>query len=122
MEIIMLNVLTGFFSGIISGMGIGGGAILIPALILFSSLNQQTAQGINLVYFIPTAIISLIVHIRKKNVDIKTALIIGGCGIVGAVGGSFCAIAIEGNLLRRIFGGFLLIIGIYEIYKGIKHA
>lgn len=116
----MLNIIIGLFSGVVSGMGIGGGAILIPALIMIEGVAQQMAQGINLVYFIPTAIVSLIVHIKKKNVEVKTALIIGGCGMVGAVGGSMLAMAIGGGVLRKMFGGFLLLIGVYEVYKGIK--
>ena len=40
----------GFFSGIISGMGIGGGTILIPALLFLTEVNQQQAQGVNLIY------------------------------------------------------------------------
>ncbi len=115
-----MNIVIGFLSGIISGMGIGGGAILIPALIFFGGINQQMAQGINLLYFLPTAIISLIIHIKNKRVDIKTGVIIGGCGVVGAIGGSILAMNISGELLRRMFGVFLLIIGIYEVFKGIK--
>lgn len=111
----MLNVLIGFISGIISGMGIGGGAILIPALVFFGNVNQQTAQGINLVYFIPTAITALIIHIRNKNVEIKTALITGGFGLFGAVLGSYTAGLIAENILKKLFGIFLLSIGIYEV-------
>ncbi len=116
----IINVITGFLSGIISGMGIGGGAILIPALILMEKINQQTAQGINLTYFIPTAIISLFVHVKNKRVDKATALIIGGCGVVGAIAGSYIAAAVGGGLLQKSFGFFLLFIGIYEIYKGFR--
>ncbi len=116
----MINILTGFLSGIISGMGIGGGAILIPALILFQGVSQQVAQGINLVYFLPTAIVSLFVHIRNKNVEFKTALIIGLSGILGAVGGALIATVLSGEKLRQLFGVFLFLIGIYEIWKGIK--
>ncbi len=117
----MLNVIIGLLSGVISGMGIGGGAILIPALIFLSGVSQQVAQGINLLYFLPTAFFSLIIHIRNKTVDVKTALIIGYSGMVGAAGGAFLATRmIEGELLRKLFGGFLLLIGVYEIYKGIK--
>ena len=115
-----MNILTGFLSGIISGMGIGGGAILIPALTIFQGVSQQVAQGINLVYFLPTAAVSLFVHIKNKNVEIKTALIIGLCGLIGAVGGSLLAIKLDGDLLRRMFGVFLFFIGIYEVIKGIK--
>ena len=113
----MLNIIIGLVSGVISGMGIGGGAILIPALIFFESVNQQTAQGINLVYFIPTAIAALIVHIKNKNIEMKTAVITGLSGVFGAIGGSFAAGAIKSDILRRIFGIFLLFIGIYEVCR-----
>ena len=113
-------ILAGLASGIISGMGIGGGAILIPALLLISDISQKTAQGINLVYFIPTAVCALIVHLRRKNVEIKTALIIGAFGILGSLGGAWCASAINDGTLRKIFGVFLAGIGIYEIICGLK--
>lgn len=116
----MLNIIIGFFSGIISGMGIGGGAILIPALILIEGISQQMAQGINLTYFIPTAIISLIVHIKNKNVEFKTAAIIGSSGIIGALIGAWLATTLSGDLLRRLFGFFLLLVGLYEIYRGLR--
>lgn len=116
----MINIITGFFSGIISGMGIGGGAILIPALIMIEGISQQTAQGINLTYFIPTAIISLIVHIKNKTVEFQTAWIIGGCGVAGSLLGSFFAVSLDSQVLRRMFGGFLFFVGIYEVFKGIK--
>lgn len=118
----MILTVIGFLSGIISGMGIGGGAILIPALIFFEGVSQKIAQGVNLLYFIPTAVISLIVHLKNKNVDIKTALIIGASGIVGAIIGSGIMYFTDAHILRRMFGVFLLLIGIYEIYKGIKAA
>lgn len=117
----MLNVIIGLLSGVISGMGIGGGAILIPALIFFQGVSQQVAQGINLLYFLPTAFFSLLIHIKNKTVDVKTALIIGYSGMIGAAGGAYLATRlIEGDLLRKLFGGFLLLIGVYEIYKGIR--
>ena len=52
----MILILIGLISGIISGMGIGGGTILIPALTIILSMEQNTAQAINLIYFIPTAV------------------------------------------------------------------
>ena len=115
----MINIVIGFLSGIISGMGIGGGALLIPALILFADISQKVAQGINLTYFIPTAIISLVVHIRKNRVEKRTAMVIGSFGVIGAIIGSLLAISTSGRVLRVMFGVFLLFVGIYEIYKGI---
>ena len=116
----MINILTGFFSGIISGMGIGGGAILIPALILAENISQQTAQGINLTYFIPTAAIALFVHLKNKSIETKTALFLGAAGLPGAALGSYLAGNLSNDILRRMFGIFLLAVGIYEILKGIR--
>lgn len=118
----MLIGIIGFLSGVISGMGIGGGAVLIPALVLICGASQQTAQGINLVYFLPTAAASLIIHIRNKNVELKTAAVIGISGIIGAIGGTMLAVCISGEILRKLFAVFLFVIGVYEVYKGIKES
>lgn len=107
--------LIGVFSGIISGMGIGGGAILIPALIIFTNLPQQEIQGINLIVFIPVSIAALIVHIKEKNIDFKLAFWIIVSGILGAIIGSNLALKINSNTLRKFFAIFLLFIGIYEL-------
>lgn len=115
-----MSVVIGFLSGIISGMGIGGGAILIPALTLFYGIEQKLAQGINLVYFLPTAIIALVIHIKNKSADLKLAAVIGLCGTVGALGGSLAAMRINNSVLRRMFGIFLLFVGIREIMKSRK--
>ena len=117
----MMSVIIGFFSGIISGMGIGGGAILIPALIMTYGIEQKLAQGINLVYFLPTAIFALIVHIKNKSVDFKSGAVIGVCGIIGAIVGSMFAMRLDSDLLRKMFGIFLGFIGVREVIKGIKY-
>jgi len=113
----MKLIIIGLLSGIISGMGIGGGAILIPSLVLFNDVSQHNAQGINLVVFIPVAIIALITHKKEGNLDNKynKKIIIGG--IIGAIAGSFLAIQIQEDNLRKYFGIFLLIIGLYEFFK-----
>ncbi len=112
----VINIFAGFFSGVISGMGIGGGAILIPVLIMTSDINQQAAQCINLVYFIPTAIAALVVHIKNKSVDFKAAWPIIVFGIIGALGGAWTAVFMPPGILRKIFGGFLFVIGINQFF------
>lgn len=112
----ILIILIGLASGIISGMGIGGGAILIPALVLFVHPDQHIAQSVNLLFFIPTAIAALVVHIRHKNVDFKTGIPILLFGLSGAIMGSKLALALNGEALRKIFGIFLLCMGFYELF------
>ena len=61
----MMYILIGLLSGIISGMGIGGGTLLIPALTVFMKHSQIDAQMINLIYFIPTALFAVIFHLKN---------------------------------------------------------
>lgn len=113
----MMAAVVGFFSGIISGLGIGGGTVLIPALIILMGLDQHQAQGINLIYFIPTAIMALRTHHKNGNVEWQTAKSLVWLGLVGAVAGSFLAVSMDANLLRKIFGGFLMVMGLSEVFK-----
>ncbi len=116
----LIEILSGLFSGVISGMGIGGGTILIPALTLLLKTNQHIAQGVNLLYFIPTAIVALLIHKKNDALDFKIAIPVILTGILGAAVGSFIALKINPDLLRKLFGGFLFLMGGYEIYKGYK--
>ena len=113
----ILVVLIAVAAGIISGMGIGGGTILIPALIFIEGLNQHQAQGVNLIYFIPTAVIALITHAKNKNIEKKIVLPIVLTGLLGAAAGALIAVKMDASLLKKLFGGFLLIMGLMEIFK-----
>lgn len=113
-------VLSGLLSGIISGMGIGGGTILIPALTMFIGVNQHIAQGVNLLYFLPTAAVALFIHKKNNALALKLAIPIVLFGIGGAALGAFIALKLEASLLRRLFGIFLFFMGSYEIYKGFR--
>ncbi|NLC67619.1 MAG: sulfite exporter TauE/SafE family protein [Clostridiaceae bacterium] len=113
----MVLILAGLLSGIISGMGIGGGTILIPALILFMGTGQHTAQSVNLLYFIPTSIVALIIHIKNRMIDFKIAIPIIISGVFGAAAGAWLATSFPGNALKKLFAVFLLAMGIYEMLR-----
>lgn len=112
----MKEILIGTFSGIFSGIGMGGGTILIFLLTMFAGLEQHIAQATNLIYFIPTAISAIIVNYRNKNIDIKLAFCISTCGIIGAIIGAIISINLDVQKLRKFYGIFLVIIAIHEIY------
>lgn len=118
----MILFLIGLASGIISGMGIGGGAILIPALVIFTNPPQHIAQSVNLLFFVPTAIIALFVHIKNKRVDFRLAVPIIVFGLIGAFIGSKLALSLPGSVLRKFFGVFLLAMGIYEFFRKGKNS
>lgn len=116
----MLFTIIGFFAGIIGGMGMGGGTILIPALILLAGIDPRIAQSVNLLSSIPMTIIALFIHIKNKNVVLKLVIPIALFGVLGAVCGSFVANYISPQILKRVFGLFLLIVGSIEIKKGVS--
>ena len=116
----MLTVIIGFLSGILGGMGVGGGMILIPAARMFLSLNQQSAHSLNLFCFIPSSLCALVIHIKNKKIDFKTAVPIILSGIPFALLGAYLSSNMPSKLLSRLFGGFILIFGIKEIVTGIK--
>ena len=116
----MKEILIGMFAGIFSGVGMGGGTILIFLLTIFVGLEQHIAQSTNLIYFIPTAITAIIVNYRNKNIDIKLAFFISICGIIGAIIGAIISVNTNVYILRKLFGIFLAIIAIHEIYTLFK--
>ena len=116
----MLQVLIGMFSGIFSGVGMGGGTVLIFLLTLFTEMEQHIAQATNLIYFVPTAISAIIVNYRNKNIDVKLASIISIFGAIGAIIGAKISVNIDVIKLKKLFGIFLAIIAIHEIYTLFK--
>ena len=95
----------------------GGGTILILLLSIFMNLDQHVAQATKLIFFIPTAITSVIIGIKNKNINVKEAWIIVVSGIVGAIIRANISSNLNVKILRKMFGAFLLIIAIYEIYS-----
>ena len=116
----MKEILIGAFSGIFSGIGMGGGTVLIFLLTIFLGLEQHIAQATNLIYFVPTAISAIIVNYREKNIDIKLAKMISFYGAIGASIGAITSVNTDMQKLRKVYGVFLAIIAVHEIYTLIK--
>ena len=113
----MFEVLIGAVSGVVSGTGMGGGTILIFLLTFVMGVEQRIAQATNLIFFIPTSLIAIIVNFKNKNLDVKTGIIISVFGIFGAIVGANLAIHMNVNILRKCFAIFLALIAINEIYS-----
>ena len=117
----MTEAIVGFLTGILASMGLGGGFILVVWLTMFSGTEQRTAQGVNVLFFLPIALIALIMHL--KNGLVNKALVkrcaIGG--VIGAVIGTFGSQIISNGLLRKLFALFLLAFGLRELFSNTKH-
>lgn len=112
-----MEILFGIISGIVTGLGMGGGTILILLLTLFNNFEQHIAQATNLVFFIPTSLAAIVTNLKNKNVDIKVTKVVSVFGIIGAIIGSAISNNISSSNLKKYFAIFLLIIAIYEIYR-----
>ncbi len=108
-----LAILIGLVAGIASGLlGIGGGVIMVPAMVFLLGLSQHLAQGTSLAVIIPTAAAGAVTHFRIGNVRLNTALWLSIGGMAGAVAGALAAVASSDELLRVFFGGFLSFTGL----------
>lgn len=116
MEIVWSSV-AAFFAGVFSSMGMGSGGIMIIYFGLFTSIPQVTAQGINVLFFIPIAALSVIIYHIKGLIDWKTALPFAALGIISSFAGSYLANVIDGKLLSKIFGVLLLIMGLRQLFS-----
>ncbi len=114
---IILFVLAGAAAGVLGGMGMGGGTLLIPLLTIFFGVEQKQAQAVNLAAFVPMAIVSLIIHFKNGLVEKKGLLWIIIPAALLSAGGSLLASATDGKVLQRIFGGFLLLLSVFQFFS-----
>jgi uncharacterized membrane protein YfcA len=101
----------GLGGGIIAGLlGVGGGVLFVPGLVIFLGLDQHQAEATSLLAIIPVAIVGTFVQDRYGNVRRRDALLLGSLSLAGAAGGVALANALSGAVLRDAFAGLLLIV------------
>lgn len=113
----IIDFIAAFLSAVLGSMGLGGGSILVIYLTLFRGLEQTTAQGTNLLFFIPCAVISILLLNKSKFIKWKSAFILIAGGLVGVGIGFFALPYFQSALLQKIFAVFLLIIGAKELFN-----
>ena len=106
----------GLLTGVLSGLGIGGGSLLMLYLTLLAGLEHRTAAAINLLYFLTCAPAALVSHIKNGLIEKQAVLWCAGFGVLCAAGASFFAAHVDITLLRRGFGVLLLYIGFRELF------
>ena len=105
-----LYVIVGALGGVLAGMGMGGGTLTIPLLVLLFGVEQTVAQTVNLVAFLPTGLLALFIHFKNKLVDVKKAMTILIPALMTTVLSSIFATDFKGEFLTKLFGGFLIVI------------
>ena len=111
-----VSLIVGTLLGFLSGLGIGGGSLLILWLTMVLNLDPVTARGINLLFFIPSALVACAFRIRQGNLQVKPLLpaIIAGC--VAAAAFSWISTVLDVEILKKGFGIVLIAAGLRELF------
>lgn len=108
-------LLISLLSGLLAGMGMGGGTLLIPALTLLMGVEQIVAQGINLLVFVPCAIVCCVIYSKQKVIDFKKGWIIALSASAVSALAVLLAVRVESKVLSIIFGSFVALLGVLQI-------
>jgi uncharacterized protein len=111
-EDLVITLLIGLVGGAVGGLlGIGGGVLFVPAMVLLLGEEQHVAQGVSLVVIVPTAISATFTNVRRGFVDRDVAIWVTPVAIVAAFAGAYLAGLISGPMLSRIFGVLVIYVG-----------
>ncbi|MCL2053242.1 MAG: sulfite exporter TauE/SafE family protein [Oscillospiraceae bacterium] len=103
-------------TGILASLGVGGGMILIIYLTAFANMPQLEAQGVNLVFFIPIAALSVTIHTKNKLIEWRKLVPSIIAGLAFAAAGVFLADYIGSPMLSKIFAGLIILVGVKEFF------
>ena len=108
-SLLVIGLVAGFLAGL---LGIGGGLLLVPAMVLLLGFDQHLAQGTSLLVIIPAALAGSWTHYRRGRLVLRDAAILASGGIIGAVVGSLSALSIDDELLRRLFAVLVVLVAV----------
>ena len=115
-------VAVGLIGGAIAGLlGVGGGVVFVPGLVIFLGLDQHQAEATSLLAIVPVAILGTIRQDRYGNVDRHDALMLGVLSVAGAVAGVVLANALSGEVLRDLFAALLLVVAA-QLVQGTRRS
>jgi uncharacterized membrane protein YfcA len=110
---VLVELGCGLTAGVLAGMfGVGGGILLVPAMVLVLSLSQHTAQATSLAAMIPAIFVSGLRQSRYGNVHLRSGLVIGVCSLAGVAGGTAAATSLPDSVLRVLFAVMLALIAL----------
>ncbi len=112
------TLIAAFVAAILSGLGIGSAGLFVLYLTLIAGYSQPEAQALNLMFFILSAGAALLLHVRERKIPWRVVLFLIACAIPGALVGSFLVRALNATIIRKLFGGMLVVTGIPTLLSG----
>ena len=110
-------IVASFLIAVLSGMGVGSGGLLVVFLALFADVPQISAQGVNLVFFLFSSGASMLYHVGRRQLPLLAILLVSAAGLLGAIPGTYAALLLPEKLVRRLFGGMLVLSGTVSLFK-----
>ena len=117
----IIPFLCGLGASVVSAWGVGGGTLLLLVMTLFLGVDQRTAQGINLLFFLPTAASALVCHARRGYLDQPTLKSAVPVAVAAALAGAWVSNAVDVEILRKPFGVYLLLSGVSLVWPQKKN-
>lgn len=111
---VALGMLVGAWS---SAMGLGGGMLTVPALVLLFGVDLHTAVGTSLVVMLPNSVAGALAHLRQRTASVPVGLRVGGGAAIGAVAGAFLSLALDERVLGTVLGSYLLLMSGRELLR-----
>lgn len=111
-----IDALIGAVTGVLSGLGVGGGTLLLLWMTAVEGMRQAQAGGINLLYFITCALPAVFGHIKNGLIEKKAVFWCALSGVPACITGALLAAGMDTGLLKRLFGAFILAVGIKELF------
>ncbi|HEX6425176.1 MAG TPA: sulfite exporter TauE/SafE family protein [Acidimicrobiales bacterium] len=108
MALVLVGVLAGTTAGL---LGVGGGVIMVPAMVVLLGVPAAVAKGSSLAVIIPTAVVGTAANLRRRNADLRTAAIVGLSGVVSSFAASQVAVGLDERLSNRLFAALLAVVG-----------
>ena len=111
-QLILSLILIGILAGVLSGLvGVGGGIIMVPLLVMFFGFNQHEAQGTSLaVLAVPVTAVAVFNYYKEGQINLKYAAIIAVFFVLGSIVGSKFALTLDQKVLKKIFAVVLVVI------------
>lgn len=114
---IWIVIVASFLIAALSGMGVGSGGLLVVFLTLFADVPQISAQGVNLVFFLFSSGASMLYHVGRRQLPLLAIVLVSAAGLLGAIPGTYAALLLPEKLVRRLFGGMLVLSGTVSLFK-----
>lgn len=113
----IIEILTAFLCAALSGMGVGGGGLLLIYIAMFTDTPQKEAQLYNLIFFMCASASALLLHVKKRRLDIRVISLLALSGVSGAIVGSVILRGLGNGAAGTILGGFLFLSGAASFFS-----